>query len=261
MYMRLAFAVAAHLEPEILVVDEVLAVGDAKFQEKCLGKMSEVAKQGRTVLFVSHNMAAVQQLCTRVLWLVQGQNQGIERPTEAITHYLQSGSTESVWRADASSNLQNPYFSPTDFQLVTTDLKPMRGAITNDVGFGVLIAGECKQLHSSLTVGFAAYTIFNELLFWSVHTDTPEEQWPRIEVGHNTVVGWMPPHFLNEGDYRIDLIVSLHMTQWLAQPEINTASLHLSIRGGLSESPFWLAARPGKLAPILSFQRISPSTL
>ena len=73
MYVRLAFAVAAHLEPEILVVDEVLAVGDAEFQKKCLGKMEEVSKgQGRTVLFVSHNMAAVQQLCGRALLLKEG---------------------------------------------------------------------------------------------------------------------------------------------------------------------------------------------
>src|SRR5215813_12028974 len=72
MYVRLAFAVAAHLEPEILIVDEVLAVGDAEFQKKCLGKMHEVATEGRTVLFVSHNMAAVQQLCQRGLMFHQG---------------------------------------------------------------------------------------------------------------------------------------------------------------------------------------------
>ncbi len=73
MYVRLAFAVAAHLEPEILLVDEVLAVGDAAFQKKCLGKMGDVAKEGRTVLFVSHNMAAVQNLCRRSLLLNDGQ--------------------------------------------------------------------------------------------------------------------------------------------------------------------------------------------
>src|ERR1017187_566515 len=72
MYVRLAFAVAAHLEPEILVVDEVLAVGDAEFQKKCLGRMGEVSKEGRTVLFVSHAMPVVQRLCTRVLWLANG---------------------------------------------------------------------------------------------------------------------------------------------------------------------------------------------
>ena len=73
MYVRLAFAVAAHLEPEILVVDEVLAVGDAAFQKKCLGKMEDVSKEGRTILFVSHNMAAIQNLCKRAIWLNQGQ--------------------------------------------------------------------------------------------------------------------------------------------------------------------------------------------
>src|SRR5437762_1395373 len=73
MYMRLAFAVAAHLEPEILLVDEVLAVGDAAFQKKCLGKMADVAKEGRTVLFVSHNMTAVNQLCPRAIMITDGQ--------------------------------------------------------------------------------------------------------------------------------------------------------------------------------------------
>src|SRR5213078_316216 len=69
MYMRLAFAVASHLEPEILIVDEVLAVGDAAFQKKCLGRMGEVAKEGRTVIFVSHNMTAIRSLCQRAMWL------------------------------------------------------------------------------------------------------------------------------------------------------------------------------------------------
>ena len=72
MYVRLAFAVAAHLEPEIIIVDEVLAVGDAEFQKKCLGKMSEIAGAGRTVLFVSHNMAAIQALCPRTIYLASG---------------------------------------------------------------------------------------------------------------------------------------------------------------------------------------------
>src|SRR5213075_3000587 len=72
MNVRLAFAVAAHLEPEILVIDEVLAVGDMEFQKKCLGKMGEVAREGRTVIFVSHNMAAVQSLCSRAIWLDEG---------------------------------------------------------------------------------------------------------------------------------------------------------------------------------------------
>jgi lipopolysaccharide transport system ATP-binding protein len=100
MYVRLAFAVAAHLEPEILVVDEVLAVGDAEFQKKCLGKMGEVAREGRTVLFVSHNMTAVRRLCTTGLVLKNGSKVFSGKSFEAIDYYLKSYSSLS----DAQGN-------------------------------------------------------------------------------------------------------------------------------------------------------------
>ena len=90
MHMRLAFAVAAHLEPEILIVDEVLAVGDAQFQKKCLGKMGSAAKEGRTVLFVSHNMAAVSHLCRRGIVLEHGRVAYVGTQTEAVARYLAS---------------------------------------------------------------------------------------------------------------------------------------------------------------------------
>jgi lipopolysaccharide transport system ATP-binding protein len=91
MYMRLAFAVAAHLEPEILIVDEVLAVGDQRFQEKCLNKMGDVSKQGRTILFVSHSMSSIQRLCERVLVLEAGRVRMDARTAEAVSEYLLSG--------------------------------------------------------------------------------------------------------------------------------------------------------------------------
>ncbi|MCM3902712.1 MAG: ABC transporter ATP-binding protein [Pyrinomonadaceae bacterium] len=95
MNLRLAFAVAAHLEPEILIVDEVLAVGDAAFQEKCLGKMDKVAKEGRTVLFVSHNLATVQHLCNRAILLQGGRITATGQPSEVIGHYLSDATSES----------------------------------------------------------------------------------------------------------------------------------------------------------------------
>ena len=92
MYVRLAFAVAAHLEPDVLIVDEVLAVGDAQFQKKCLGKMQSVSEQdGRTVLFVSHNMQAIRQMCQRVIFLKQGKVAYAGDPHEAISGYLGQG--------------------------------------------------------------------------------------------------------------------------------------------------------------------------
>jgi len=95
MYVRLAFAVAAHLEPEILIVDEVLAVGDAQFQKKCLGKMEDVGKEGRTVIFVSHQMVAIQNLCQRAIWLNQGQLVNDEQTQIVISKYLSTSTNLS----------------------------------------------------------------------------------------------------------------------------------------------------------------------
>src|SRR3989441_2701760 len=88
MYVRLAFAVAAHLEPELLIVDEVLSVGDAAFQKKCLGKMSDVAREGRTVVFVSHNMASIESLCSACLMLRGGHLESYGSPEKIIGHYI-----------------------------------------------------------------------------------------------------------------------------------------------------------------------------
>jgi lipopolysaccharide transport system ATP-binding protein len=97
MYVRLAFAVAAHLEPEILVIDEVLAVGDAQFQKKCLGKMEEVGKEGRTVLFVSHNLSAVRNMCTRALLLSRGRLQCDDEVGVAIQRYMSEDSLPAAF--------------------------------------------------------------------------------------------------------------------------------------------------------------------
>lgn len=93
MYMRLAFAVAAHLDPEILIVDEVLAVGDVQFQKKCMGKMSDVAKDGKTVIFVSHNLSAVSSLCKSVLYLAKGNTRELDKAEDVISMYLSDEST------------------------------------------------------------------------------------------------------------------------------------------------------------------------
>ena len=100
MKVRLAFAVSAHLEPEILLIDEVLAVGDASFQKKCLNKMQDVGQQGRTVIFVSHNMQAITRLCSRAIWLEDGQVKFDGPSDEVVSKYMTSGSglsSEKTW--------------------------------------------------------------------------------------------------------------------------------------------------------------------
>ena len=102
MYIRLAFAVAAHLEPEILLVDEVLAVGDASFQAKCLGRLNDIASEGRTVVFVSHNMGAITKLCTRVCWIDGGRLVQDGAATEVVGKYLAASvAGDATWSAEA----------------------------------------------------------------------------------------------------------------------------------------------------------------
>jgi lipopolysaccharide transport system ATP-binding protein len=120
MYVRLAFAIAAHLEPEILVVDEVLAVGDAEFQKKCLGKMRDVSqREGRTVLFVSHNLAAVADLTSRAIVLNGGSVSADAPVAEAITHYLSQVSNASVYE-NARENISSPHLKRAE--VITSEL-------------------------------------------------------------------------------------------------------------------------------------------
>jgi len=145
MYVRLGFAVAAHLEPEILLVDEVLAVGDIGFQKKCLGKMSEVAKGGRTVLFVSHNMAAVERLCDRVILLREGRIERVGNAKEAIGAYVQSQS-EDVERVPVA---ELPRSASMGHRIRIADAWPARQDGSRTAQF---VSSECPGLFAELTV-------------------------------------------------------------------------------------------------------------
>jgi len=255
MYVRLAFSVAAHLEPEILLVDEVLAVGDAQFQKKCLGKMGEVTKGGRTVLFVSHNMNAIRTLCPRTLWLSYGELAAQGATHDIVSNYMHIDGAVTEWvPRGATSGVSNIYFNPSRFSLVDHTLNVISRPVGADEDVGVLIEGNTEKVNDALTVGFAVYASSGELLFWTLHTDVNQDKWPAIRKGYNKLVAWLPKHSLNEGDYRIELILSIHFKEWISQPGVNAPSLQLSIRGGLSESPYWIMARPGLLGPIIRFE-------
>ncbi len=134
MYVRLAFAVAAHLEPEILLVDEVLAVGDVIFQKKCLGKMQNVAKEGRTVLFVSHNMGQIRKLCERVMLLTDGSVQRDGDPGVVVDEYVSSAmSSLSNRKAESGNILESDVVSLKSFSIYgeTVDAHPKTGKPLN----------------------------------------------------------------------------------------------------------------------------------
>ena len=121
-------------------------------------------------------------------------------------------------------------------------------------GLGIVVEGIAEKLNVALTVGFAISTVSGELLFWTLQTDVEQENWPPIKLGFNRLLVYLPAHLLNEGDYRVELILSLHFQEWLSQPGRNAPSISFSISGGLSNSPYWMAARPGLLGPILPFE-------
>ncbi|MFZ1693306.1 MAG: ABC transporter ATP-binding protein [Flavobacteriales bacterium] len=156
MYVRLAFAVAAHLEPEILVVDEVLAVGDAEFQRKCIGKMKEVSGSGRTILFVSHNMAAIQNLCSTAIYLKHGQVQANGDASTVIAEYLRSSagaaSIDLKARTDrqGSGAVRFTAFSITDLQ--GNDLAALQCGAGALLHFDFESNGNVRDLHLAIGI-------------------------------------------------------------------------------------------------------------
>jgi lipopolysaccharide transport system ATP-binding protein len=213
MYVRLAFAVAAHLEPEILVVDEVLAVGDAAFQKKCLGKMGDVAeKEGRTVLFVSHNLASLANLCNQGILLVQGEKQAEGACNKVIEQYISTGkeaSGEIVW-----SNLKS---SPGNEHVRLHKVRIIcNGGVTDDVAINQEISVEVFfwNLKSNLELSTSIHLldkmgvcVLASANFHSANLLIDEWFGKPYPTGLYKVVCKIPSNFLNEGMYSINVIV------------------------------------------------------
>jgi lipopolysaccharide transport system ATP-binding protein len=248
--VRLAFSVAAHLEPEILIVDEVLAVGDAEFQRKCLGKMSEVStRAGRTVLFVSHNMAAVAKLCGTVLLLDRGRLQNVYANAEtAVSVYLKENSETSMstWRSNGSLPT-NGYFNPLAMAVMgRTMASDPHDSLT------IEIQGELIRNDRSLGVALAIYSNDNSLLFLTTSRDRDAEWWPGLSAGPLALSVQIPINILNEGDYFAQLVVALHHQQYLIPPGAGPKVCFSIPPKAYSE--FWDGRRAGHLALALPWQ-------
>lgn len=256
MYMRLAFSVAAHLDPEILVVDEVLAVGDAQFQKKCLGKMKEVGNEGRTILFVSHNMNAVEQLCTKGIALESGVV--VENTTDMralVKGYLFDANAQhsNKW-VNKGDEYSNPWFKPLGFSITDTDSNLLSSPLSNNQEIWLQIDAEIQEIDPALTMGYAIYSEDGNLIYWSYQTDEAEEYWPKVKKGTSCWRTKIPARFLNEGAYRLEIIGGLHFREWICEPGVNAPSIDFQINGGLSDSPFWHGKRPGLLAPVMGWE-------
>jgi lipopolysaccharide transport system ATP-binding protein len=191
MYVRLAFAVAAHLEPEILVVDEVLAVGDGQFQQKCLGKMQEVSQGGRTVLFVSHNMLAVQKLCGRGLLLESGHLKLSGPVKDIVESYISMRSIEGYTK------------SPSEHSPRIIAAKVLTLAPRTDTAFDLEVEWHLPERIPGIKIGIGLNTLEGQRVFDSVPEDIglhiPEES------GHRKAVLRIPPNTLMARHYIVSL--------------------------------------------------------
>jgi len=257
MYVRLAFAVAAHLEPDVLILDEVLAVGDAQFQKKCLGKMEDFAGHGRTILFVSHNMSAVQQLCNRVLWLDKGRLIEDTSDTGSVAHrYLfgeeEEGTNSFVSLEDAKPN------SVLKLKSVSVGNEsgvPQKGPFSAAEPIYVFIEVDIDDPQSDLKIGYSLYVEEGPRLYMSQSTDGAPDEWPVLKKGKAILRCQIPPHLLNEGLYRVEVLASVHAKQWLyGFNELPRASFR--VLGALSDSPHWIDRREGMIGPILKWEKV-----
>jgi lipopolysaccharide transport system ATP-binding protein len=194
MYMRLAFAVAAHLEPEILLVDEVLAVGDAEFQKKCLGRMAGVARSGRTVLFVSHNLAAIQQVTTRCLVLEKGELAGDGPTQDVLANYLGSGARSSVVQ-DLATDLPDFHIHSVRFR--EEDRAP---GFNKPLEFEVSLS--LQRAFRSVSFGLGLHNSLGARIV------TSRAIVDRLDEGKTTLSFRISDHHLPPGEYALSLSIS-----------------------------------------------------
>jgi lipopolysaccharide transport system ATP-binding protein len=174
MRVRLAFAVAAHLEPEILIVDEVLAVGDAEFQNKCLNKMESVAKGGRTILFVSHNMGAISQLCERAIWLDGGCMRQDGLTDDVVSAYLSAGTTgHSVWEPDSNQESINSDIIVHKAQLSHPKDNSLSILADYDQPLRLDIKYELKSASRNVQILYRVTDMKGNIIYTSIDTDKP----------------------------------------------------------------------------------------
>lgn len=258
MYVRLAFAVAAHLEPEILIVDEVLAVGDAQFQKKCLGKMEDVsAKEGRTVLFVSHNMAAIRQLCGLALWINDGRlAMCAAGTTDVIRSYLLSSaavsSGERHWElALAPGNSKIRLFGIR----IINEHGQVSACVDMGSPFHVELEYEIAQSHAGMRAGFWIYTVEGILVF--VTGDSEDDDWSGIRrpVGRYRSRCTVPAGLLNSGEYSVTVAADIQGSEMLF---VESAALIFTIEHTVVSSLDGADRSPGIICPALSWRIDGP---
>lgn len=227
MYVRLAFSVAAHLEPEILVVDEVLAVGDMEFQKKCLGKMEEVTAVGRTVLFVSHNLSAISTLCNKAILLKSGSVAFQGKTTDAINKYIEPEVTQKwLWTGEDGNDTG---------RMLKTWVRTEEN-ITNPHTAVKLIIGLRYSLLKpveGLIAGFWIYSEYGHCLLYTLYDDNIEPPTTIKQPGVYECEFELPANFLSSGIFRIKYDLGVHNRFQINKSDVSSLLIQLENTSGI----------------------------
>ncbi|MEQ1527386.1 MAG: ABC transporter ATP-binding protein [Gallionella sp.] len=248
MYVRLAFAVAAHLEPEILIVDEVLAVGDAQFQKKCMGKMEEVGQEGRTVLFVSHNMVALKSLCEKAVWLNAGRVVETGRAHDVVSNYLQKDvqvNMRQVWSDQESA----PGNKSVRLRSAKISYEGEASGEILTVASPVDLEIEFWNLEQNALLNFSI-TFYDTQDVCIFSAGSPANVYPKGKVKG---ICHIPANFLNNGVFRVRLlIVKDRSVAFFELDNVATFEVHDIARTGA-----WYGKWPGAVRPTFKWETMS----
>lgn len=252
MTVRLAFAVAAHLEPDILIVDEVLAVGDAEFQKKAIGKMQDISSgQGRTVLFVSHNMGSINQLCSRTLVLKNGELVFDGSTAESIKYYLDKVKFE-IKNKNIDKFIEHQ--NNKDLRLLEMNLvKKHNKAIVyySDQSLSIRFKYEFLKANSGIRIGYDLINAKTDvLIFRSFHDDSSEEI-SQVSQSVLNFVCTIPSNLLNEGYYKIKPIAGIHNNRWIINEDDVFIQFEIKNIGGVNRA--YMEKRPGVIMPSIKW--------
>ena len=256
MRVRLGFAVAAHLRPEILLIDEVLAVGDVAFQQKCLGRIGDVAEGGRTVLFVSHNMLAVRALCKRTILMDHGKLVADGETEDVVAQYLSTNTVEEGCVSWVNA-VEQPGSECCRMLAIRTRNQAghVTGQFQSDEPILVEFEFDSERIDENFAMAFDLSSGDGVTLFRSAHTDMEEESWPRLKVGRNRVQCMIPGDLLGVGLFLIAVKMGIHFGPWI----VNTPPLlSIHIVSGRPKSRFWMprANRNQAISPVLTWRDV-----
>ena len=247
MKVRLGFAVAAHLEPEILIIDEVLAVGDAEFQRKCMGKMKDVSQSGRTILFVSHNMTAVQSLCTRVIWLDGGRVRMDGETDQVVQAYLGEYANDvmhAAWPAGHAPGANGLQLQRVDVLADPTGANIDRAT---ELRIGISFITQVPK-EKDLNIGIHVFNDQDVLAFASTWREN-EVNVKELTPGEHVVTCTVPAHLLNEGGYRITVNVFEQARLSFRAEDVVSFTVRDKERQGA-----WFGRRKGVVRPLLKWE-------